>query len=126
MFLPVAAMYYGFGGIAAVPVKSRSKKPPVSWFVLIVCAACAITAHVRLVRAEDDHSATAKKELSVTFNLDERNLAGWRDHILPDESELAFERIGWLPTFAEGIARAGAEDKPLLLWVMNGHPLGCT
>ncbi len=109
-----------------MPVISRSEKPPASWFALIACAACATTAHVFLVRAEDDHGATAKKELSVTFNLDERNLAQWRDHILPDESELAFERIGWLPTFAEGIARAGAEDKPLLLWVMNGHPLGCT
>ncbi len=71
-------------------------------------------------------AAKSHKESQVAIRLDERNLAQWRDHILPDESELAFERIGWLPTFAEGIARAGAEDKPLLLWVMNGHPLGCT
>lgn len=50
----------------------------------------------------------------------------WRDHILPEPSEMAWEQIPWLTTFKDGILAADAADKPLLLWTMNGHPLGCT
>ncbi|MHC4822444.1 MAG: hypothetical protein ACYTEP_00315 [Planctomycetota bacterium] len=58
--------------------------------------------------------------------LDAGQLDQWRDYLLPNPSESAFTTIPWLPTFADGIHRAEAEQKPLLLWVMNGHPLGCT
>ena len=50
----------------------------------------------------------------------------WRDHVRPSTDELAFEEIDWLPSLAEGLVRANAEARPLLLWAMNGHPLGCT
>ena len=50
----------------------------------------------------------------------------WRAMIRPAEIDLAWTRISWLPTMAEGIKRANLEEKPLLLWLMNGHPLGCT
>ena len=36
----------------------------------------------------------------------------WRDLILPDREDLAFEEIPWLPTFAEGIEKANAERVP--------------
>lgn len=58
--------------------------------------------------------------------LNRRTFAQWRDHIRPRKSELTFERIPWIPRFGDGLVRADAEAKPLLLWVMNGHPLGCT
>lgn len=58
--------------------------------------------------------------------LRDADLAAWRELIRPSRDELAFERIGWLPSFHEGLARANIERKPLLLWMMNGHPLGCT
>ncbi len=57
---------------------------------------------------------------------DGRDLATWAAAIAPATAELAFETLGWLPTFAEGVLAADAARKPLLLWVMNGHPLGCT
>lgn len=50
----------------------------------------------------------------------------WRDHILPTEAETAWERIPWIPSFAGGILASDERSQPLLLWVMNGHPLGCT
>ncbi len=48
------------------------------------------------------------------------------DHILPTKKELAADRLPWFPSFAEGLKTAHARQQPLFLWVMNGHPLGCT
>lgn len=54
------------------------------------------------------------------------NFAAWRDHIKPSASELQWESIPWRDSFSEGILEADRQGKPLLLWAMNGHPLGCT
>lgn len=53
----------------------------------------------------------------------------WRrlvDWLTPPREDLAWLELGWAPTVAEGVRRAEAEGRPLLLWAMNGHPLGCT
>lgn len=52
--------------------------------------------------------------------------AAWRDAIVPGADERPDEGIEWAPSLSEGLVRAAAEGKPLLLWMMNGHPLGCT
>jgi hypothetical protein len=64
--------------------------------------------------------------VAADIGLNEENYTIWRDHILPNPSEMAWEQIPWLTTFKDGILAADAADKPLLLWTMNGHPLGCT
>ena len=48
------------------------------------------------------------------------------DLVVPKKSELVAETIPWLPTFKDGALRAADRDRPILLWAMNGHPLGCT
>ncbi len=53
-------------------------------------------------------------------------LDAWRAHILPGADELAYAAVPWHVTFADGLEAARAEGRPLLLWAMNGHPLGCT
>jgi hypothetical protein len=53
-------------------------------------------------------------------------LAVWQAHILPRPEEMRWEQIPWLSTFAGGLAAAARARRPLLLWAMNGHPLGCT
>ena len=58
--------------------------------------------------------------------LTETSFTAWQKYIQADDAEQAWKQIPWLLTFGEGIAKADAEGKPLLLWVMNGHPLGCT
>lgn len=58
--------------------------------------------------------------------LTQENLSQWREHILPDGNDLTWQKIPWRITFADGIKAANEADKPLLLWTMNGHPLGCT
>jgi len=54
------------------------------------------------------------------------NSLAWRQHILPSPNELEYEKIPWIDSFAEGLLAANAQQKPLLFWAMNGHPLGCT
>lgn len=53
-------------------------------------------------------------------------LDAWRAHVRPTPDEAAAESIDWLPDMVSGLRRAEAEQRPLLLWLMNGHPLGCT
>jgi hypothetical protein len=49
-----------------------------------------------------------------------------RDSIRPTAEELAWNGIDWLPTFWQAVQVAQKEEKPILLWAMNGHPLACT
>ena len=50
----------------------------------------------------------------------------WKNFIKPTKDELAWAQIPWKRTFYDGLIESDREQKPLLLWVMNGHPLGCT
>jgi len=58
--------------------------------------------------------------------LNDKTSAAWRDRIRPKAPERCFETVHWLPTFWDGVMTAQKEDKPILLWAMNGHPLACT
>ncbi len=78
-----------------------------------------------IASGQEAHSPDAPTR-AFDIELSDGNFAQWLDHIAPTEAELDWENIPWLATFHEGIVKANAEDKPLLLWVMNGHPLGCT
>lgn len=74
--------------------------------------------------------AACGSEQALVFELPASPLAEkydtYRDEILPDEAERAWEQISWYPTYAEGLGEAARQGKPVLLWVMNGHPQGCT
>ena len=58
--------------------------------------------------------------------LNDTTFAAWRDRIRPKAPERSFETVHWLPTFWDAVMAAQKEDKPILLWAMNGHPLACT
>ena len=60
------------------------------------------------------------------FDLNSGNLSTWKDRILPTEEELSWTKIPWLKDLRSGIEEAAKSGKPVLLWTMNGHPLGCT
>ena len=62
----------------------------------------------------------------ATIELTEKNRRAWKANILPTEEELAWTKIPWLPDLQSGIDAAAEAGKPVLLWTMNGHPLGCT
>jgi hypothetical protein len=46
--------------------------------------------------------------------------------IKPGADEEAWAQIPWLTSLWQARQRAAAEGKPILLWEMDGHPLGCT
>jgi hypothetical protein len=46
--------------------------------------------------------------------------------IKPQTDEDRWAAIPWLTSLWQARQRAAAEGKPLLLWEMDGHPLGCT
>lgn len=48
-----------------------------------------------------------------------------REHVLPTEDEERWTEIPWRSTFWDGIQDAREKDRPVVLWAMNGHPLGC-
>jgi hypothetical protein len=58
--------------------------------------------------------------------LSDTTFASWCERIRPKAAERCFETVHWLPTFWDAVMTAQEEDKPILLWAMNGHPLACT
>tara|TARA_B100001094_G_scaffold329895_1_gene393748 strand:+ start:913 stop:1158 length:246 start_codon:yes stop_codon:yes gene_type:complete len=65
-------------------------------------------------------------EKNELFTLDDNSYMVWKNFIKPTKSEQAWAQIQWRSTFYDGLIESDREQKPLLLWVMNGHPLGCT
>jgi hypothetical protein len=49
-----------------------------------------------------------------------------RGLIKPQADEDKWAAIPWLTSLWQARQRAAAEGKPILLWEMDGHPLGCT
>lgn len=58
--------------------------------------------------------------------LDQASIAQWGKYIRPTTEETRWQSIPWLTTYWDGVTQGQKNDKPLLVWVMNGHPLACT
>jgi hypothetical protein len=46
--------------------------------------------------------------------------------VKPDVDEEKWAQIPWLSSLWDARKQAAKEGKPILLWEMDGHPLGCT
>lgn len=55
-----------------------------------------------------------------------QNYKEWLKFIQPDAREQAYKEIDWRNKFDTAITEAKELGRPILLWTMNGHPLGCT
>jgi hypothetical protein len=49
-----------------------------------------------------------------------------RDQVLPTLKEKSYRTIAWRTSVLRGIVDAQKNDKPVMIVLMNGHPLGCT
>jgi hypothetical protein len=58
--------------------------------------------------------------------LDNQSFERWRDYVRPQAKEQCYLEIPWRESFYVAINEARETDRPVLLWAMNGHPLGCT
>jgi len=57
---------------------------------------------------------------------DEKSYKHWIETILPSAEESRWKRLGWRSELWAAAQEAKTLDRPILLWAMNGHPLGCT
>jgi hypothetical protein len=46
--------------------------------------------------------------------------------VKPGDREDRWSRIPWMTSLWQARQRAAKEGKPILLWEMDGNPLGCT
>jgi hypothetical protein len=58
--------------------------------------------------------------------LDPAEFERLRGLIKPAATEASWARVPWRTSLWEARQKAAAEGKPILLWEMDGHPLGCT
>jgi len=69
---------------------------------------------------------TAQTAPTALPEVNEQNFAKLLKHILPTQQECRWQEIPWRNTFWDAVKEANRAEKPILLWGMNGHPLGCT
>jgi hypothetical protein len=50
----------------------------------------------------------------------------WRHYLRPSPHETKWRAIPWRIHLAAALLEARQAEKPVLLWVMNGHPAGHT
>ncbi len=58
--------------------------------------------------------------------LDDKSFETLWQQVVPDANELLWLEIPWRAMLGDAVRQAHAADQPILLWAMNGHPLGCT
>ncbi|MDJ0975674.1 MAG: hypothetical protein QNJ98_14525 [Planctomycetota bacterium] len=89
-------------------------------------AAGALALLVFMTACGDEAGPRTDAASNENGGLSTATLENYRDRILPTPAEAAWEEIDWHPSYAEGLRESSRQQKPLMLWVMNGHPLGCT
>ena len=58
--------------------------------------------------------------------LDDATYEAVRDAVLPSKEEERWREVAWRASVWDAVVEAAATDRPVLVWAMNGHPLGCT
>lgn len=86
----------------------------------------AVIAVVGLLGSPNMRLAIADDPPDTPETLSLETLAAWQSLIEPSDQDLAYLDVGWETTIGNGVQRAVREHKPLMIYVMNGHPLGCT
>lgn len=63
--------------------------------------------------------------LPVAQQLTWENYPQVRAAVMPAAADERWLDIPWRTAFWDAVVEARAEPRPILLWTMNGHPLGC-
>jgi hypothetical protein len=67
----------------------------------------------------DREPALQRPQVSAEF-------AKLREQVLPNPTEQSFRKIAWRTSVLRGVVDAQKNDRPVMIVLMNGHPLGCT
>ncbi len=62
---------------------------------------------------------------SLTVTITDQELEAGMRYVEPTPGELQFEQLPWFADLSAGLGAAQRDEKPLILWVMNGNPLAC-
>ncbi len=68
---------------------------------------------------------TTAAPVAVADPLPDAEIAKVRKAVLPTATEDDFAKIPWLTSIWDARTAAAKAGKPILLWEMDGHPLGC-
>ena len=63
--------------------------------------------------------------LALPLTAGEPDFDRLRERVLPPVRE-TWQEVAWETDLLAARERAVREKRPLFLWAMNGHPLGCT
>ncbi|MBI3972637.1 MAG: hypothetical protein HY332_15275 [Chloroflexi bacterium] len=58
--------------------------------------------------------------------LNSADVREWLAYVRPKPDEVKWQSIPWQSDLWEARRLAIRQGKPIFLWAMNGHPLGCT
>lgn len=70
--------------------------------------------------------ALALSDIPSIPKLDDNRMKELHRLVIPTEEELRFDDVEWRPVFWDAVTEAQRQEKPILLWAMNGHPMACT
>jgi len=74
--------------------------------------------------AARDVCLVSASPLPASERLTDSQARAMFDGLLPQGQELSYRDIPWRHTVMEAVIEAHQSDKPILLWMMQGHPLG--
>jgi hypothetical protein len=69
---------------------------------------------------------TGKQAAQTAPPLTDTEYGAVRRLVKPAADEDKWAQVPWLSSLWQARQRAAALGKPILLWEMDGHPLGCT
>ena len=88
-----------------------------------------VAAAIAAAGAQDEKPCTLNNvpvpKLSVTA-VDAKRFQALHQAVTPRPEAERWTEIPWQPDLAAARQKAAREQKPLLMWIMDGHPLGCT
>jgi hypothetical protein len=64
--------------------------------------------------------------VSVLVQLLAKDLTSTINSLLPTQAEEIWLSVPWRTNLMAARLESQDSKKPMFLWVMNGHPLGCT
>ena len=70
--------------------------------------------------------SAAGQKAARTLELNAQNYDTIRAALASPKEESGWREIPWRPNLGEAIVEARQTRKPILLWIMNGHPCGMT
>lgn len=92
------------------------------WLTSIGCAAVSPPQ----AAVSETPAATAARSLDAVPSIEPGDFTRLTAMIKPRPGEAPFEQIPWLATVWEGRIQAASRGKPMVAFLMSGHPMGCT